>query len=126
MVNLIRDFVKPLLASKISNPEATGEAATTGTETLRPKVLIQEMVDTVRFNIHKDPHITVETEKCRDCDTTACVYVCPANLFNIVNGEMLFVYDNCFECGTCYVACDRKAITWDYPQGGYGVSFRQA
>jgi ferredoxin like protein len=122
MVNLIRDFVKPFWGNKEANapePAQTEEQA-------RPKVLIQEMVDTVRFNIHKDPHITVDTEKCKDCDTTACVFVCPANLFNIVNGEMLFVYDNCFECGTCYVACGRKAIKWDYPQGGYGVVFRQA
>jgi ferredoxin like protein len=118
MVNLVRDFVKRIAS------ESEGETRFHSPE--GAKVIPQEKVDTVRFNIHKEPHITLNTELCRDCDTTACVYVCPANLFNIVNGEMLFVYDNCFECGTCYVACGRKAINWNYPQGGYGVAFRQA
>lgn len=124
MVNLIRDFIKrnghelsgEAIQGREGNSESVGGA----------KVIIQEKVDTVRFNIHKEPHITLDTEVCKTCDTTACVYVCPANLFNIVNGEMLFVYDNCFECGTCYVACGNQAIKWSYPQGGYGVAFRQA
>ncbi len=121
MVNLIRDFIKRNPTE--THPESqNAEAAST----IGPKLIIQEKVDTVRFNIHKDPHITVDAEQCKTCDTTACVYVCPANLFNIVNGEMLFVYDNCFECGTCYVACGKQAIKWSYPQGGYGVSFRQS
>jgi ferredoxin like protein len=121
MVNLIRDFIQRQSKEtpQVSQPELNEQPG-------NPKVIIQEKVDTVRFNIHKEPHITLDTEVCKTCDTTACVYVCPANLFNIVNGEMLFVYDNCFECGTCYVACGNQAIHWSYPQGGYGVSFRQA
>ena len=87
---------------------------------------VEQRLATVRFRVDSKPHIQVNNEICKECSTQACVYVCPANLFNIVNGEMLFVYDNCFECGTCYVACGNQAIHWSYPQGGYGVSFRQA
>jgi len=133
VVNLIRDFIKRETSGKDSQrKEGAGVVSRQGKlEASReaingPKVIVQEKVDTVRFNIHKEAHITLDTELCKTCDTTACVFVCPANLFNIVNGEMLFVYDNCFECGTCYVACGSKAIKWSYPQGGYGVSFRQA
>ena len=34
------------------------------------------------------------------------------------------VYENCLECGTCYVICEKKALDWTYPRGGYGVCFR--
>lgn len=85
---------------------------------------IEEKLDLVRFKVDKTPHIRVNADTCRDCDTTACVYVCPAGLFELLGGEMHFSYEYCLECGTCYVACERKAISWDYPRGGWGVSFR--
>ena len=31
---------------------------------------------------------------------------------------MLFNYEQCFECGTCYIACNQEgAILWSYPDG---------
>ena len=83
---------------------------------------------TVRFRVDTQAHIQVNNEICRDCSTHACVYVCPANLFTLLSdGTILFNYEQCFECGTCYVACNREgAISWTYPKGGYGVSFREA
>jgi ferredoxin like protein len=87
-------------------------------------VPIEERLELVRFKVDKTPHIRLNRENCVGCDTTACVYVCPAGLFELLGGEMHFSYEHCFECGTCYVACDRKAIEWEYPRGGWGVSFR--
>lgn len=90
-------------------------------------VNVQEKLDLVRFNVDKEPHIKLHNERCETCDTKPCLWVCPAKLFSLSSdGEMLFVYDNCFECGTCYVACPGGAIEWDYPQGGFGVTFRAA
>ena len=41
------------------------------------------------------------------------------------DGGMLFNYEQCFECGTCYLVCNAEgAITWTYPEGGHGVVFR--
>jgi ferredoxin like protein len=88
--------------------------------------MLEEKLATVRFRVHHEPHIRVHTEVCEDCSVRACVYVCPAGLFTpLSDGGMLFNYEACFECGTCYVACDKEgAIEWDYPQGGFGVTFR--
>jgi len=33
-------------------------------------------------------------------------------------------WEGCLECGTCFIACDQRALTWDYPRGGYGFSYR--
>jgi ferredoxin like protein len=85
---------------------------------------IEERLDLVRFKVDKMPHIRINTETCKGCDTTSCVFVCPAGLFELLGDEMHFSYEHCLECGTCYVACERKAIEWEYPRGGWGVSFR--
>lgn len=89
---------------------------------------LEEKMRTVRFRVDDEPHITVRAEICHDCPVRSCVYVCPANLFvPLADGSILFNYEQCFECGACYVACNREgAIEWSYPRGGFGVTFREA
>jgi len=89
---------------------------------------VDERLANTRFRVDNKPHIQVDNAVCKECSTQACVYVCPANLFTpLSDGTILFNYEQCFECGTCYVACNREgAITWTYPRGGFGVSFREA
>jgi ferredoxin like protein len=55
------------------------------------------------------------------------VHACPADLFvPTTDGGILFNYEQCFECGTCYQVCNREgAISWAYPAGGDGVVFRK-
>jgi len=93
-----------------------------------PSTTLQEKMATVRFRPDPEPHIVVNGEVCQDCTVHACVYACPANLFSLLSdGSIAFSYEQCFECGTCYVACNREgAISWRYPAGGLGVSFRDA
>lgn len=89
------------------------------------RVTLEEALETVQFRVHERAHIVVHTDKCEGCPTRACVYVCPAGLFvPLDDGRILFNYEHCFECGTCYVACDRpgSAIEWSYPAGGFGVA----
>lgn len=88
----------------------------------------EEKIATPRFKVDEIPHIIVHAEVCEGCSVRACVYVCPANLFvPLDDGGILFNYEECFECGTCYIACNREgAIEWSYPRGGYGVTFREA
>jgi len=54
--------------------------------------------------------------------------VCPADLFvPLDDGSVLFNYEQCFECGSCYFVCTEEgAIEWNYPRGGYGVTFRES
>ena len=49
----------------------------------------------------------------------------PANLFApTADGGILFNFEECFECGTCYMVCNHEgAINWTYPDGGHGVVF---
>jgi ferredoxin like protein len=82
---------------------------------------------TVEFRVAERAHITVDSEVCRSCTTKACVHACPAALFvPTTDGGILFNYEQCFECGTCYQVCNSDgAITWTYPAGGDGVVFRR-
>ena len=79
------------------------------------------------FRIDARPHITVDGDACRGCTTRPCIVACPAKLFvSTSDGGILFNYEQCFECGTCYLVCDTEgAITWTYPQGGHGVVFHR-
>ena len=90
-------------------------------------IAFEDRMSGVQFDVSPRAHITVDTDVCRSCTTRACVYACPANLFvPTAEGGILFNYEQCFECGTCYQVCDEQgAITWTYPDGGAGVVFRQ-
>ena len=88
----------------------------------------EEKMRTAHFRPDTTPHIVVDQEICGECTLRSCVWVCPANLFvPLADGSILFNYEQCFECGACYVACNREgAISWSYPAGGYGVTFRES
>jgi ferredoxin like protein len=86
-----------------------------------------ELMATTEFEIHERPHITVDTSVCRTCPSRECIVACPARLFvPTADGGILFNYEQCFECGTCYLVCNNEgAITWTYPEGGHGVVFHR-
>lgn len=88
----------------------------------------EEKMRTVRFRVAEEPHIVLDPDKCRTCSAKACVAVCPANLFvPLDDGSVLFNYEQCFECGTCFLVCSKEgALRWTYPPGGFGVTFRES
>ncbi|WP_017593152.1 MULTISPECIES: ferredoxin family protein [Nocardiopsis] len=88
---------------------------------------LADRMATVDFDVGARPHITVDTRVCRSCTTKPCVTACPADLFSpTADGGVLFNYEHCFECGTCYLVCNEAgAISWGYPDGGRGVVFRK-
>jgi ferredoxin like protein len=88
----------------------------------------EDRMATVEFRVAERPHITVDSDVCRSCTTKACVHACPARLFvPTSDGGVLFNYEQCFECGTCYLVCNTEgALTWSYPEGGRGVVFRRS
>ena len=87
----------------------------------------EDRMATVAFDVAEDAHITVSGDSCEGCTTKACVTVCPARLFvELRDGGILFNYEQCFECGSCYLVCDQGgAISWRYPEGGKGVVLRR-
>ena len=94
-----------------------------------PEISFETRMGSVEFRIDADrAHITVDDTKCRDCSTRGCITACPATLFvPTAAGGILFNYEQCFECGTCYLVCNEEgAITWTYPEGGHGVVFHRS
>lgn len=89
-------------------------------------ISLEDRLATGDFRVGQRAHIVVDSDVCRSCTTRACVTACPANLFSVTSdGGILFNYEQCFECGTCYQVCNRAgALTWTYPDGGFGVAFR--
>ena len=87
---------------------------------------IENLTQLTQFNIDDQSHIIVDKEMCRTCEHRACVNICPANCYtwNEATGLLTVVYETCLECGTCYVVCDKGALDWSYPRGGYGVNYR--
>ncbi|CDX03961.1 4Fe-4S ferredoxin-type iron-sulfur binding domain profile [Desulfitobacterium hafniense] len=83
-----------------------------------------EKLLTIRHNVSRTPHIVLDTEKCTACLQKPCLYFCPVGCFSLEDNEIKFQYEGCLECGTCRVMCGNNALTWDYPQGGFGVSVR--
>jgi len=87
---------------------------------------IENLTQLTQYHVDDKPHIIVNQEVCKTCDHRACVKMCPANCytFNEETRLLSVVYETCLECGTCYVTCDKGAIDWSYPRGGYGVYYR--
>lgn len=92
-----------------------------------PERSFEDRMGTAEFRVHERAHIVVDGDVCRGCTTRACVVACPARLFvPTSDGGILFNYEQCFECGTCYMVCNEEgAISWTYPEGGHGVVFRR-
>ncbi len=87
---------------------------------------VDEKMATVKIKIDKQAHIIVNKECCRDCTTRPCLIICTAENYqwDEKRDELVFNYDGCLECGACRLICPHDAIDWSYPQGGYGVKFR--
>ena len=75
-----------------------------------PDASFETRMETVEFRIDADrAHITVDDTLCRDCSVRGCIVACPADLFvPTADGGILFNYENCFECGTCYLVCNEE------------------
>jgi ferredoxin like protein len=89
-------------------------------------MITDEIFELVSYRIHAEPHITVNRDVCQGCTHRACTSTCPAKCYewNVEKGRLDFAYEACLECGTCLIVCDRKALNWNYPKGGFGVRFR--
>ena len=90
------------------------------------KVNIEDKLARVKFNIDKEPHITVKKELCSRCEGKPCLTSCPAENYTWgeEKDELMFNYEGCMECGTCRFICPLDAIEWSYPRGGFGVSYK--
>lgn len=74
------------------------------------------------------PHINIKNvDVCKtSCSSQPCTHCCPAACYTKTEeGGVSLATDGCLECGTCRVICqDNANIAWDYPRGGYGISYK--
>jgi len=81
----------------------------------------------VRFNTDKLNHIKIKNgDVCLKCQDKVCTFICPAHVYDWDEEEnrISVGYEGCLECGTCRVACPHGNIQWEYPRGGFGVSWK--
>ena len=91
------------------------------------RLSIEQLLGLDKFVVDDDEaHISVNKGICASCRPKPCTWACPAGLYTLKDGEISFDYAGCLECGTCRVVCPQAgaAITWKYPRGSFGVSFR--
>ena len=85
---------------------------------------LEDKLATLGFKKDQEPHIQVEAERCQKCSARPCLNVCPAQNYKWEETKgLVFNYESCLECGTCRLVCPEDAIKWQYPRGGFGVSF---
>ena len=89
-------------------------------------MIVDDIFDLVSYRVHPEAHIKVNRDMCQQCAHKACTFACPARcyLWNAERGRIDFAYEPCLECGTCLLICDKGALEWNYPKGGFGVHFR--
>ena len=89
-------------------------------------MITDEIFELVSYHVDQEPHIKVNREVCQACTHRACTFTCPARCYewNEGKGRIDFAYEACLECGTCLLVCDKGALDWNFPRGGYGVQFR--
>lgn len=89
---------------------------------------IDEKLSLVAFHPDTGPHIAVDHDRCGHClIDRACVDICPAQNYrwDDTARRMSVSTESCFECGSCRIVCTENAITWNWPQGGFGVMYTQ-
>lgn len=97
-----------------------------GASTVKPTT-VPERLAVNSFRVDEDEsHIVVDQELCRTTGTGAAIIaVCPAGVYGERDGLILVDHAACLECGTCLAVAAPGALTWRYPRGGSGVSYRE-
>lgn len=93
---------------------------------LRLQEDIKQKLGTTEF-VTDDPeyaHITIDPNICQTCPDQMCMWGCPTDCYNLINGEMKFTYEDCVECGTCFVTCRHGSVSWSHPRGSFGVKYK--
>lgn len=87
-----------------------------------------QRLDTTRFVLDDEcPHIEVHQQAARAAGMgPVWERVCPAKVYAVAaGGEIRVDAAGCVECGTCLAVAAPGTLTWHYPRGGFGVSYRE-
>ena len=73
------------------------------------------------------PHIQIEQSESISQGLKRLLTICPAGCWSEQpDGSLVGTLDGCFECGTCRIVATANGddMKWNYPRGGYGVSYK--
>ncbi|MDR0283320.1 MAG: 4Fe-4S dicluster domain-containing protein [Propionibacteriaceae bacterium] len=88
---------------------------------------VAERLGRNRFIINEgNPHIVVNQAVAKATGTAErIIAVCPAHVYSLAeDGTVSVEFAACLECGTCFEVASEGALSWVYPEGGFGVQFR--
>lgn len=88
------------------------------------RTILEDKLAINKYDIDREVHITFNEDICKECTSHECLYVCPAGCYKLVGEHITFSFEGCLECGSCNIACARKAIIWKLPRGGLGISYQ--
>jgi ferredoxin like protein len=70
-------------------------------------------------------HLTIKDNSvCLKCTRKPCIIVCPADVYKFEEDRLIVSYDNCVECGSCFIICPYENIEFRYPRWGKGIGYR--
>lgn len=87
-----------------------------------------QRLDTTRFVLDDErSHIEVHQDAARAAGLGPVLErVCPARVYTVAPDGRIDVNEaGCLECGTCLAVAPPGTLTWHYPRGGFGVSYRE-
>lgn len=72
-------------------------------------------------------HIEIDQDLARKNGTgKLLVRVCPAHVYSEnQDGSIAILFAACLECGTCLALASPGTLKWHYPNGGFGIAFRE-
>ncbi len=72
-------------------------------------------------------HIEIDQEAVRSAGIgELLVRVCPAHVYSQApDGSIVVQHAACLECGACLAVAPPGSLRWHYPQGGFGVVYRE-
>jgi ferredoxin like protein len=79
------------------------------------------------YNVSEISHIEVYQEIAKETGSgKLLVKVCPARVYSEnEDGTIGVLFAACMECGTCKAVASPGSLMWHYPNGGFGINFRE-
>lgn len=81
---------------------------------------------TLKYSPDTASHLIPDNADCISCQSRPCTFICPANVYewDEEDKKLIVNFENCLECGACRIACEKKSLSWEYPKGTKGVTFK--
>lgn len=79
------------------------------------------------YTVDEESHIEVNQELAKSTGAgKLLVKVCPAHVYSEnEDGSIAVLFAACMECGTCRAVSSPEVLKWHYPNGGFGIVFRE-